>query len=145
MVAKTSESHPLRIDHVGMKGLKGRIGLTFCPGKKQANALTGTWDRNLDLDLDRIRDFGAKALVTLMEDSEFKKVMVPGKEFEAKSASRGIEWHNLPIRDVHVPDDSFETLWTYTGARLRRRKRPKLTVLTSEGEDRCPLIGFVDT
>jgi hypothetical protein len=24
-------------------------------------------------------------------------------------------------------------------------KRPKLTVLTSEGEDRCPLIGFVDT
>ena len=24
-------------------------------------------------------------------------------------------------------------------------KRPKLTVLTSEGENRCPLIGFVDT
>ena len=28
---------------------------------------------------------------------------------------------------------------------LDNRKRPKLTVLTSEGENRCPLIGFVDT
>ncbi len=120
MTAKTSESHPLRIDLVGIRGLKGRIGLTFCPGKKQANALTGRWDRNLDLDLDSIRDFGAKALVTLMEYSELKKVLVPGKELEAKSASRGIDWHHLPIRDVRVPDQSFETLWTYTGARIRR-------------------------
>src|ERR1035437_3310577 len=55
-----------------------------------------------------------------MEDSEFKKVLVPGKELETKSASRGIDWHHLPIKDVHVPDESFETLWTYTGARLRR-------------------------
>jgi ADP-ribosylglycohydrolase/protein-tyrosine phosphatase len=120
MAAKTSESHPLRIDAVGITGVDGKIGLTFCPGKKQASALTGVWDRNLDIDLDRIRDFGAKALVTLMEDSELEKVRVPGKLLESKSVSRGIDWHHLPIKDVHIPDESFETLWTYTGARLRR-------------------------
>ena len=118
MVAKTSESHPLRIDPVGINGLKGRIGLTFCPGKKQGNALTGTWDRNRIRILDSIRDFGSKALVTLMEDSELKKVLVTAKELETKSAARGIDWHHLPIRDVHVPDESFETLWTYTGAQF---------------------------
>ena len=32
--AKTSESHPLKIDPVVIRDGQGVIGLTFCPGKK---------------------------------------------------------------------------------------------------------------
>ena len=33
----------------------------------------------------------------------------------------GLEWHWLPIRDVHAPDERFERLWTYSGHILRRK------------------------
>ena len=64
--ALTSESHPLRIDAVAAPG-GGEIGMTFCPGKYQPTGLTANWQRDLGLDLDRIRDWGAVAVVTLME------------------------------------------------------------------------------
>ena len=56
--AKTSASHPLRIDAVTAPG-GGLIGMTFCPGKKQVSAVSGTWDRDLGADLDLIREWGA--------------------------------------------------------------------------------------
>jgi len=38
----------------------GRAGLTFAPGKKLRDALTGHWHRDLDSDLQRLRfEFGA--------------------------------------------------------------------------------------
>ena len=33
----------------------------------------------------------------------------------------GIEWHHLPVKDVHAPDQRFEIRWVYAGARLRER------------------------
>jgi protein-tyrosine phosphatase len=33
--------------------------------------------------------------------------------------SRGIEWHHLPIRDVDIPDRTFEGNWLKSGQRLR--------------------------
>ena len=67
---KTSTSHPLRIDPLAVGKDCGLIGLTFCPGKKQTDAHSGAWDRNLDDDMEAIKAFGAKALVTLMPETE---------------------------------------------------------------------------
>ena len=72
---KTSQSHPLRIDTIPLES-GGRIGLTFCPGKKQKYALSGEWCRDLDSDLQVISDFGAKAFVSLLEEHEFKELDV---------------------------------------------------------------------
>jgi ADP-ribosylglycohydrolase len=119
MTAKTSRSHPLRVDSVAIGGLSGVIGLTFCPGKKQRGALSGDWDRDLAADLEAIKSLGAEALVTLMETDELTAVRVPVTELGQKAASLGLEWHHLPIRDVDVPDGRFEDLWTYSGLRLR--------------------------
>ena len=44
----------------------GRVGITFCPGKYDPHAMSGYWDRDLSLDLDAIRDWGAAAVVTLL-------------------------------------------------------------------------------
>lgn len=61
---RTSVSHPLRIATIvsGMPGI-GRVGLTFCPGKYDPHGMSGAWDRDLALDLDAIREWGAAAVV----------------------------------------------------------------------------------
>jgi ADP-ribosyl-[dinitrogen reductase] hydrolase len=70
MTLRTSISHPLQIAVVGAGPDFGNIGITFCSGKKQPGAMTGGWERDLDTDLDAIRDWGAAAVVTLIEDHE---------------------------------------------------------------------------
>ena len=117
---KTSQSHPLQINAVGIPAGPGVIGLTFCPGKKGSGMYSGTWDRDLAIDLKAIRAFGTEALVTLMENHELTEFGVPSTALGQHVANLGMEWHYLPVRDVDVPDEHFEDLWTYSGQRLRR-------------------------
>jgi len=117
---KTSASHPLRIDAVSPGEQRGEIGLTFCPGKYMLHGFTGSWDRDLDADLDVIETWGAKAIVTLMEGDELERVRVPLKALEAGCAKRGIELHHLPIVDGQAPDERLLELWGYAGPRLHR-------------------------
>ncbi len=117
--SKTSTSHPLRIDCVAVPGVGGRIGLTFCPGKKQSDAQSGVWDRSLDDDLKVIKAFDAVALVTLMPDTELQSLRVPPHQIRDKASELSIEWYQLPIPDAGVPDQSFEDLWADAGLRLR--------------------------
>jgi ADP-ribosyl-[dinitrogen reductase] hydrolase len=112
---KTSQTHPLQIDAVSAG--PGKIGLTFCPGKKQPDSHSGPWDRDLETDLRAIRTWGASALVTLIEDHEFGELQV--SDLGAKAETSGMEWHHLPIPDVSVPDANFEQTWAYSGLRLR--------------------------
>jgi len=106
-VAKTSETHPIRIAtlHVG----NGKIGITFCPGKKQRGAMTGTWDRDLRTDLESIRDWGACDIVSLVEVDEMIQLGV--EELPAMVSALGLRWHHLPIADQSTPDALFEIEW----------------------------------
>ncbi len=61
---KTSLFDPLRIAAVAPPGLPGVIGLTLCPGKKDPGR---GWNRDLDIDLDAIREWGAEIVVSLVE------------------------------------------------------------------------------
>jgi len=115
-MAKTSTTHPLRIDAIPFAD-GAKLGLTLCPGKKQTHAATGAWDRDLALDLQAILDWGAKAVVTLMEDHELHRFKVPGMGDEVEA--KGMDWYPLPIQDGGVPDASFERAWSYAGHRLR--------------------------
>ena len=111
----TSESHPLRIDAVAAPG-GGEIGMTFCPGKYQPTGLTANWQRDLGLELDRIRDWGAVAVVTLMEAHELVELRVGG--MGAMVAARGMAWLHLPIVDVDIPRAPFVAAWVTAGPRL---------------------------
>jgi len=117
--SKTSTSHPLRIDSVAVGSAGGRIGLTFCPGKKQTDALSGTWNRSLDDDMEAIKAFGAAALVTLMPDSELQSLRVSPDQIRRKASELGVEWYQLPIPDAGIPGEGFEHLWVDAGMRLR--------------------------
>jgi len=115
---KTSASHPLRVDAVTTPG-GGLIGMTFCPGKSDPWAPYGPWQRDLDMDLDAVRDFGASALVTLMELEELEAYGVPPADLERGVIDRGMAWHHLPITDMDVPRLSFERGWQDSGPALR--------------------------
>ena len=117
--AKTSQSHPIQINPVAIRDGRGVIGLTFCPGKKHQGLYSGEWNRDLRTDLQAIQTFGAKALVTLMESEELEEVNVPAGLLAEWAREFGFEWHHLPVKDVHTPDERFEDLWTYSGLRLR--------------------------
>ena len=109
----------MRIDSVAVGDAGGRIGLTFCPGKKQTDAQSGVWDRSLDDDMKAIKAFGAVALVTLMPDSELQSLLVSPDQMRRKASELGVEWYQLPIPDAGIPDEDFEHSWAGAGMRLR--------------------------
>jgi protein-tyrosine phosphatase len=110
---------PLQIDSVEIPGINGMIGMTVCPGKEEYAGLgipPGPWKRDLDLDLQAIRDWGARALVSLIEGHEFDLLGVP--DLPAKVRALGIIWIHLPIVDLEVPDWRFEEKWEKAGTKL---------------------------
>ena len=63
--ARTSLSHPLRIDEVSAGPGNGCIGLCICPGKCGASLMGQRWQRDLALDLDVVQRWRPDAVVTL--------------------------------------------------------------------------------
>lgn len=123
MTARTSLTHPLQIAEVTAPATKGVIGITFCPGKKQNNAMSGAWDRDLGLDLDAIKAWGAAIVITLIEPHEIRALKV--ENIKAETIRRGMEWLHMPITDVSVPDHRFEEVW--------KEKAPRLVTAIREG------------
>jgi ADP-ribosyl-[dinitrogen reductase] hydrolase len=81
------------------------------------HAATGEWHRDLALDLDRVRDWGAAAVVTLLEPSELTLLRVEclGEEV----LRRNMLWFHLPVVDASIPDEYFEHRWDVVGEELR--------------------------
>jgi protein-tyrosine phosphatase len=89
--------------------------------------MTGAWDRDLAIDLNAIRDWGAAAVVTLLEPHEMKLLKV--ERLGAEVQSRHMKWFHLPIVDVSIPDARFEKEWRSAGERLRSLLRSGRDVL----------------
>jgi ADP-ribosyl-[dinitrogen reductase] hydrolase len=111
---QSSLSSPLAIAAVAAPGVSGRVGLTLCPGKKDRD---GGWDRDLKIDVGVMRDWGAEVVVSLIETSEFE--MLDVVDLPTVVEEHGMRWVHLPIVDVSVPDQRFETRWIAAGADLR--------------------------
>jgi ADP-ribosyl-[dinitrogen reductase] hydrolase len=117
MTARTSSTHPLQVGFVSVPGTAGQVGLTFCPGKKQVDAVTGEWDRDLAMDLDVLVGHGVTALLTLVEDHELRALQV--EALGDMAAAKGIAWHYLPIVDRETPTLEWELGWFGVGPQLR--------------------------
>ena len=125
---KTSESSPLRIAAVTPADGHGRIGITLCPGKTDPHGRAGAWARDLDTDLDAVRDWGATAVVTLITDEEIDYLQIP--RLRQAVLDRHMEWWHLPIEDGHSPPArGFEDKWEVAGEALRDRLRLGFDVL----------------
>ena len=124
---RTSASDPLKIAEISGGPGYGRVGLTFCPGKYDPHAATGAWDRDLARDLDMIRDWGAAAIITLVETQELALLRVD--RIGAEVRRRHMSWLHVPIVDVATPDEGFERAWVSAGEGLRSILRSGFDVL----------------
>ncbi len=113
-------THPLPLAVVSAPGCNGHIFFTMCPGKKQPNAATGPWDRDLETDLDAIRQVGATTMITLMEDHEIVACALSTKVIASATSTHGITWHHCPIVDFEIPDEKWESEWDVLGSTLRQ-------------------------
>ena len=75
--------------------------------------MTGTWARDIDLDLDVIYKWGAKRLLTLIEPWEFDELRITA--LPQRAAEHGLIWHSLPITDGAAPDGRFLERWKRLG------------------------------
>lgn len=101
---RTSVTHPIRVDCLSneVAPLRGRIGMTFAPGKYQPGGATGHWERDLSIDArDLAEKYGTQLLVSLVEDHELRELKIEGlvTAFEA----RGVRVLRLPFPDQGVP------------------------------------------
>jgi ADP-ribosyl-[dinitrogen reductase] hydrolase len=79
--------------------------------------MSGAWDRDLGVDLDAIRNWGAAAIVTLLEPKELTLLRV--ERLGEEVLRRNMLWFHLPIVDVSIPDQRFEEKWDAAGEELR--------------------------
>jgi ADP-ribosyl-[dinitrogen reductase] hydrolase len=124
---RTSLTHPLQIAALSAGPTLGRVGITFCPGKYDRHAMSGVWDRDLSLDLDAIRDWGAAAVVTLVEPKEL--IVLRVQRLGEEVLRRRMLWFHLPITDVSTPNGGFERHWEVAGTELRTLLRSGRDVL----------------
>ena len=99
---------PLRIDwvpqHLLADGARGRLGLTFLPGKQGRSTRypERVYRRDLDADLASLREAGVVRLVLLVEDAELERWGAPGRPAHdwAPPVSR------FPLPDGTAPADA---------------------------------------
>jgi ADP-ribosyl-[dinitrogen reductase] hydrolase len=78
--------------------------------------MSGAWNRDLALDLDTIRDWGATAVVTLLEPHELTLLRV--ERLGEEVSRRNMQWFHLPIVDTNIPDKHFDRKWDVAGEEL---------------------------
>lgn len=113
---RTSQTDPLRIATLAVGDQGGAIGVTFAPGKHQAAAMTGIWQRDLSLDLQAIRAWGASDLITLLEPHEFEELGI--MDLPQRAIASDLRWYGLPIADGGAPDARFLEPWASLGPTL---------------------------
>jgi ADP-ribosyl-[dinitrogen reductase] hydrolase len=118
MNTMTNTNTPLEIAHFEVGPGQGRIGIAPCPGRLFRKSHGRPWyRRNLHADLHQIKDWGAVAVVSVLEEHEMGWLQVPhlGEEIEP----HGMEWLLLPAKDRNVPDEAAERIWSEHGPRIR--------------------------
>lgn len=104
---KTSQTHPMNVSWVVKSNTGGRVGLTFCPGKKVHRGGV-YWCRSLDADLIRLKsDFGVTTVVCLLSQAELTSLNL--RNYAADVQSKGLKLHSFPIVDMSAPESLHKT------------------------------------
>ena len=103
-------------DYVEPKGVEGKIILTCFPGRNLEKKL---FNNQLFLDeLENFRQLNCSAIVSLVEDIEFKK-MNDKNLFVREIYNKNLNWFHLPIADFKAPDHKFVDKWQTTKSLLK--------------------------
>ena len=102
---RTSLTHPLYVSWIPLEGDLGQLGMTLCPGKYQPVASTGSWDRQLDVDIQALIEMGVTRLVTLITEEDMQVLRVT--QLPEEVARQGLVWDHLPFPDTTAPTPSW--------------------------------------
>ena len=102
---RNSTTHPLYVSWVELEGDEGALGLTLCPGKYQPVASTGSWDRQLDIDVQALVDMGVSHLVSLITDEDMQLLRV--EDLPRQVQDSGLIWDRLPFADTTAPTGAW--------------------------------------
>lgn len=102
---RNSTTHPLYVSWVELEGDEGALGLTLCPGKYQPIASTGSWDRQLDVDVQALVDMGVSRLISLITKEDMQVLRVT--DLPGEVAHQGLAWDHLPLPDTTAPTQSW--------------------------------------
>ncbi len=133
MHVRTSETHPIRVDFVDLQPWKGRLGLTFAPGKRNDSYRSYRWERDLGADLDRMGDaYGVEVVVTLLEEDEMQWMGIG--ELGEEVGRRSMEWLWFPIEDLGVPPgERFLDFLEFAGGVIERLEAGRVVAVHCRG------------
>lgn len=104
----TPLSGPLHIDIIRLEPA-GAIGLTHCPGRSAIDGRGRAWGRNLERDVEAIRQAGMGTVVTLLGDAEL--AALGARLLGANLQQAGLHWLQFPIVDFGIPDARAQVAW----------------------------------
>ncbi len=68
-------------------------------------ASTGSWDRQLDIDLQALVDMGVSHLVSLITDEDMRMLRV--EDLPQQAQISGLTWDHLPFADTTAPTEAW--------------------------------------
>jgi ADP-ribosyl-[dinitrogen reductase] hydrolase len=118
-MVRTSQTDPLQIAAIDAGLGRGKNRRHSRARQERSFRNRRTLARDLDKDLDTIFTWGARTIVTLLEQHELAHLAITrlGEEVQR----RGMEWLHLPIPDVSTPGPEFEAKWPAISEHLRSR------------------------
>ena len=73
---RNSTTHPIYVSWFQEDEEQGRLGITLCPGKYQPVASTGSWDRQLDIDIQALKEIGVDRIISLITKQDMQILRV---------------------------------------------------------------------
>lgn len=102
---RNSFTHPLYVTWLPVADDAGRLGMTLCPGKYQPVASTGSWERQLDVDIQALVDMGVNRLISLITEEDMEVLRVT--ELPDEVTRQGLDWDHLPLPDTTAPTEAW--------------------------------------
>lgn len=125
---------------VGAGHSRGQISLSCCPGRAAAWLLPSVSQRELERDIATIARWGARALVSLLDDVEFSRLHL--RRLPDAAAAAELIWYHVPLSVGALPDAEFDRTWTPIGLRLHEilRSGGKVAIHCRDGRERAAMI-----
>ncbi len=125
---------------VGAGHCRGQVSLSCCPGRAAAWLLPSVSQRELERDVATIARWGAKALVSLLDENEFSRLHL--RRLPDLAAAAELSWHHIPLAVGALPDAEFDRNWTPLSLRLQEilREGGKVALHCRDGRERAALV-----
>ena len=133
-------NHPFTLSVVGAGHCRGQLAVSCCPGRAAPWLLPSVSQRELERDIATIARWGAKVLVSLLDDFEFSRLHL--RRLPEFAAAAVLTWYQVPHAFTLLPDADFDRMWTPISLRLQEvlRSGGKVALHCRDGRDRSPLV-----